>query len=737
MSKTEPTTITQNEQDKARKKMLAIGTKGVGYDILFMVKSRFRILYICTPEETRVMNYFRYLSKAESYDIFQWDCARGLLDGHSLEMVLPEGNDAHVNPEAILRHIVDRAKADFSKISQKRKPKGSIFILLDYHRFLQSEDRQSEGSPIIQRLLKEFAQIVSASMLVIVSPVLALPATLEKEITVVDFPFPSTSEIKQSLLRLRKQIPAEYPEAIKQVSEKEEELVQSVSGLTLVEAENAFAKSLVKKKAFDIDVILNEKKQIIRKSGVLEYRDPKYSMDDIGGMDNLRNWILQRKLAFKEDAREFGLPAPKGVLLLGTPGVGKSMFCDAIAAVYQMPLLRLDFGAIFASHVGQSERNIRQCLKVAEAVAPCVLGDTIITINGLKRTIQSYFQEELEKARNEVSVFKDGDKITQTVVYLNKDEGATPFVSGFDGVKPSNLIIKAVIKTSKKEKLLRIKTKSGKQITVTKDHLLMDANGKIRKAKAFNKKDGISVYSNLIDEIESIEEIDFDGNVYDVSCEDPHLYITNDFISHNCVLWIDEVEKAVSGSSSSAFTDGGVTARVFGTLLTWMQEKEQMVFVACTANNVFAIPPEFMRAGRFDEVFFLDLPDSQQRHDITEKLLLKKRRNPDEFEIERIVQASDHYAPVEIEKGIDNALFVAYADKKRMVTTDDVVSQLEAFSPLYNTRKEEIESLRNWALGDKGVGGRARLANSPSSVIKSKKERLQIPDRASVLDLQI
>ncbi len=231
----------------------------------------------------------------------------------------------------------------------------------------------------------------------------------------------------------------------------------------------------------------------------------------------------------------------------------------------------------------------------------------------------------------------------------------------------------------------------------------------------------------IVDEVESVEEIDFEGDVYDLSCEFPHMYITNGFLSHNCILWIDEVEKGVSGTKSSEFSDGGTTARVFASLLTWMQEKQKMVFVACTANDVLGIPPEFMRAGRFDEIFFLDLPDVVQRYDITEKLLFKKNRNPDDFDIDAIVGVSDFYSPAEIEKGIDNALFTAFADGKRNLQTDDIVSALRLFSPLYNTRQEEMQDLRDWALGEDGVGGRARLANSPpksKSKSKSSKQRI-------------
>lgn len=250
---------------------------------------------------------------------------------------------------------------------------------------------------------------------------------------------------------------------------------------------------------------------------------------------------------------------------------GKSLTCEALASYYEMPLLRLDLGAIFAAHVGESEANIRLAIKTAEAVAPTI-------------------------------------------------------------------------------------------------------------------------------------------------------------------LWLDEIEKGIGGVQSSNQTDGGVTNRVFGTLLTWLQEKENPVFVAATANNVLGIPPEFMRAGRFDEIFFLDLPDADQRFDITEKLFLKKKRDPKNFDIQKIVDASDHYSPVEIEKAINNALFVAFADGKRELNSDDIASELGKFQPLYNSRKEDIENMRTWALGGEGNGGRARLANSTT-----KKHLPSIPGKkeARKIDLSV
>ena len=212
--------------------------------------------------------------------------------------------------------------------------------------------------------------------------------------------------------------------------------------------------------------------------------------------------------------------------------------------------------------------------------------------------------------------------------------------------------------------------------------------------------------------VKSIEIIEEECDVFDPCCSDPHSYLANGFVNHNCILWIDEVEKGIGGVESSNATDGGVTNRVFGTLLTWMQDKTDPVFTVCTANNILGIPPEFMRAGRFDEVFFIDLPNEAQREEVIEKLLRRKKRDPSQFDLDPIVSASKNYTPVEIEKGINNALFVAYAEGKRELRTDDIVDELQKFPPLYNSRREEIQALREWALGTDMGGGRAILANS-------------------------
>lgn len=536
--------ITKEDRHKHRDLLLKVGDGHVGRELFHMLTARYKIIYIRSAEEDRVIDALKHVSLYDGIELYRWDCSRGLLDAHTEQQVSSVDSEVHESPIACMSHIIDVSKSDHEKMMEKKVgPRGRIFVLLDMHGFL-------EGNMfVLERKLKEFARISSVSSVVIISPIFVCPPSLNKEFTLVDFPLPSKEEIKSSLDKIVKEIPEDYPEAIQTARNNEEEIINAARGLTLVEAENAYAKSLVKNKAFVISSILDEKKQIIRKSGILEYRDSTVTFDEIGGLDNLKEWLHMRKLSFSEDARKFGLPAPKGVMFLGVPGTGKSITCSALGNIYQMPLLRLDMGAIFGSHIGESEANARLAIQTAEAVSPCV-------------------------------------------------------------------------------------------------------------------------------------------------------------------LWIDEVEKGISGVGSSNMTDGGVSARVFGTFLTWMQEKTEPVFVVCTANNIRGVPPEFLRAGRFDEVFFLDLPNDDQRYDVIGKLIAKKKRDPETFDLYKIVDKTKNYSPAEIEKGVDNALFAAYADSRREMTTEDILSELGKFQPLYNGRREDIEEMRTQALGENGSGGLARLANS-------------------------
>jgi len=344
-----------------------------------------------------------------------------------------------------------------------------------------------------------------------------------------------------------------------------ERLVEAALGLTYVEAENVFAKSIVRNKTFDVPTILSENKHIIRKSGILEYYEAQESLDEIGGLETLKSWLQKRRGAFTSKARDFGLPLPKGILLIGVPGCGKSLTAKAVGAAWQMPLLRLDVGKIFGGLVGASEENIRKALKTAEAIAPAV-------------------------------------------------------------------------------------------------------------------------------------------------------------------LWLDEMEKGFSGTGSSNMSDGGTTSRVFGTFVTWMQEKTSPVFVIATANDVRSLPPELLRKGRFDEIFFVDLPSRDERKQVFEIHLKKKRRDPATLDLGKIVEATPEFSGAEIEQAVVSALYDAF-DGETDLTTEGIVGSAREIVPLAVTMKEGIDGMREWArtrARPASTGQEKRAAKDPFAITVEPSRKLEV-----------
>ncbi|HBC91824.1 MAG TPA: ATPase [Pelotomaculum sp.] len=366
---------------------------------------------------------------------------------------------------------------------------------------------------------------------------------MEKEITVVDYPLPDREELK----RIIDDMATMYKDkaVIDTDPSFREELVDALLGMTQTEVENIIARVLVvdaRLDAKDIPEIIQEKIQIIRKSGVLEFYPLNESLDSIGGLSTLKKWLLRKRVCFQSKAREYGLEMPKGVLLTGVPGCGKSLTAKAVASEWKMPLLRFDIGKVFGMYVGQSEENVRRAIQTAESIAPCV-------------------------------------------------------------------------------------------------------------------------------------------------------------------LWIDELEKGFAGVGFTD-TDSGVTSRVFGTFITWMQEKMNPVFVVATANDVSKLPPELLRKGRFDEIFFVDLPNAKEREEVFSVQIKKFKRNPDIFDLSSLTRYSEGYTGSDIKGVVKAALEEAFLDNGRELTTEDIFLQIKQTLPLSATMKERIDSLRNWAVN------RARPASS-------------------------
>jgi SpoVK/Ycf46/Vps4 family AAA+-type ATPase len=477
-------------------------------EIDVLIRARYPILFIVSPEEARVEDALRRIADGRK-QVLVWSATQPF---EAAEVASTA--DGAARAFEALEHIHRRVSADMR----------AIFILRDFDAYLEN--------PLIVRRLRDLSAVLkrSYSTLVLLSPVLCVPPHLEKEIAVLDYDLPGFAALGEILDELIRRVSAQTPLHLDDATR--ESLVKAALGLTADEAANVFAKALVLKGsgAPDIQIVLHEKKQIIRKTGALEFYEAHGDLDDVGGLDELKAWLGKRGAAFSEKAHSFGLPAPRGVLLLGVPGCGKSLTAKAVGAAWNLPLLRFDVGSVFGKYVGESEANLRRALRAAEAVAPCV-------------------------------------------------------------------------------------------------------------------------------------------------------------------LWVDELEKAISSGRGE---DGGTTLRILGAFLSWLQEKSTPVFVVATANNVESLPPELLRKGRLDEIFFVDLPSECERRAIFAIHLRKHGRDVEAFEVEALAQNSAGYSGAEIEQAVIAALYDAF-DEQREVATCDVLHNLQAMVPLSITMQEEVAALRTWA----------------------------------------
>jgi len=417
----------------------------------------------------------------------------------------------------------------------------AILLLEDGHMLL---DQNNTERGFVIWWLREIARMTKSEgkCLILGTVTPTTPLELDKEMPIIELDLPR-----------RHTIGIIFDDVVEEASlqphqiEKNEALLDAALGLTIMEARLAFSKAVATKgrlTSAEIDFVIQEKERIIRQSGVLEYFHPRTDWDDVGGLDELKHWLKNRGRAFTSQAKAFGLEPPRGALLLGVPGCGKSLTAKAVAGLWRFPLLRFDLGRVFGGIVGESEANMRKALQVAQAISPCI-------------------------------------------------------------------------------------------------------------------------------------------------------------------LWIDEIEKGMAGSQGSGSLDSGVTARVMGTFLTWMQEKEEPVFVLATSNNIDQLPPEMLRKGRFDEILFVDLPGAVTRAEILEIHLKKKGRHEEaeNFDLSRLATASVGFSGAELEEAVKDSLFRAF-DAGREIEIQDIQQALEATYPLSKTMRENIEGMRKWAKY------RARLASS-------------------------
>lgn len=490
-----------------------------------MIRARYPLVYVVSNEEQRVVESIRSIANERKKRLYIWSITKGL-----------ECDDG--NCIADLREPIKML--DFLMESNNN----GLYVLKDFHPFL--------NDPVVVRKLRDVNAELKTTMknAIILSPILKIPQEADKEIAVVDYSLPGREDLRRIIENIIRSTGT--ADNIKEEDEKEK-IIDAALGLTAEEAENVFAKSLVQTGTFDISVILSEKEQIIRKSGVLEYYSAREEMKEIGGLDTLKAWLKKRNKAFTKEAREFGLPQPKGVLMIGIPGCGKSLTAKAISSLWQLPLLRLDVGKVFSSLVGSSEENVRKAIMTAESIAPSI-------------------------------------------------------------------------------------------------------------------------------------------------------------------LWLDELEKGFSGMGSSGTSDGGTSARVFGTFLTWLQEKTSPVFVVATSNNISQLPPELLRKGRFDEIFYIDLPTKEEREEIFSIHLAKRKRDAALFNLETLAEKTKGYSGSEIEEIVISSLYDAF-DRGTDIDQETLEHTALGMIPLSQTMQEEISTIREWA---KLRARRATSGSDEEDVVKNR-----------------
>ncbi|MEA5504239.1 AAA family ATPase [Halotia wernerae UHCC 0503] len=481
-------------------------------ELNILIQAQYPLIYLVTSEEERAEQAISTIAQMlkPQRRVFVWTVTHGIVE--------------YGQPRNVTQHNTVSPEAAIEWIIRQREP--GIFILKDLHPFIDA--------PATNRSLRDAIASFRGMQknIILMSPMQQVPIELEKEVVVLDFKLPDMSELNKVLT-----YHIEQNRGRRLTTEAREKLLRAALGLTKDESEKVYRKAQVTTGRLteeEVDIVLSEKKQLIRRNGILEYIEEDETIDAVGGLEELKKWLKQRSNAFTERAREYGLPQPKGMLILGVPGCGKSLIAKTTSRLWGLPLLRLDMGRVYdGSMVGRSEANLRNALNTAESISPAI-------------------------------------------------------------------------------------------------------------------------------------------------------------------LFIDELDKSFAGSTGSSDSDGGTSSRIFGSFLTWMQEKKSPVFVMATANRVERLPGEFLRKGRFDEIFFVDLPTSEERQDIYKIHLTKRREDISRFDLEQLAKMSDGFSGAEIEQALVAAMYEAFA-QDREFTQLDIIAALKATLPLSRTMQEQVTALRDWA----------------------------------------
>ena len=486
-------------------------------ELALFLKARYPIIYINTIEEDRVEYVIRKNIKTNlNRSIYSWDFVDGYTNNPNNE------GFAKRNPLQALE-LVERLNAETP----------ALFLLKDYNRFLTDLS--------ISRKLRNISRILKLQpkTIIIIGSDLTIPKELQDLITVIQFELPLQEEISNELDRLVTSLKIQID------SQLSESLTRACQGLSLERIRRVLSKIIATYRTIDdnsISLLLSEKKQIISQTEILEYVSVDKKITSLGGLNNLKDWLKKRKTAFGIQAYNYGLPTPRGLLLIGLQGTGKSLAAKAIANDWQLPLLKLDVGKLFGGIVGESESRLRQMINVAETISPCI-------------------------------------------------------------------------------------------------------------------------------------------------------------------LWIDEIDKAFSNTDSKG--DSGTSNRVLATFISWLSEKIKPVFVIATANNIDLLPLEIIRKGRFDEIFFLDLPKEEEREEIF-KIHLQEFRpiTWESFDYKQLGKVSESFSGAEIRQSIIEGMYHAFYEKREF-TTDDICLSLNELIPLANLESDQMVRLQNWA-----SSGQIRSASS-------------------------
>lgn len=483
-----------------------------------MIRARYSLLYIVGAEEEPMEAVIAQvaLQVTPARRVLRWDLVRGWEDNGS-------GKGS--------------VMAALDRIGKTAVEEYTIFVLRDLHPVLKYPYTE-KNAPVVRELRNLTRELKrSKKTIILTSVALELPEELKEEVTVIDFPLPNVQEIDSLISHV-----VEKPQQLQVSGLAREQLVKACQGLSRARIGRVLAKALAAKQQInqsDIEGVLEEKQQAIRQTGILEFFNSRESLKSVGGLENLKQWVKMRQDAFTDEARRYGIPNPKGVLLVGIQGTGKSLSAKTIASEWRLPLLRLDTGRLFGGIVGESESRVRQMIQLAEAIAPCV-------------------------------------------------------------------------------------------------------------------------------------------------------------------LWIDEIDKAFGNIISGGDGDSGTSRRVFGSLITWMQEKTSPVFIVATANNVRILPAELLRKGRFDEIFFLNLPSESERQDIFKVHLQRLRPTRlREFDLGVLAKRAENFSGAEIEQVVIDGLYRAFGTfvngQRRDLMTEDILRSIEDTVPLAAIARSQIEDLKRWA----------------------------------------